>query len=144
MSVAGALLIAFAVASGPTAWIPAEHGLGGDGHRDGGVDRLADGLHGLAMAQMHAGLLDDAIATGLRIVELDANDAFAHVLVLQKSRACSRCRLADGLYCRSNFVRQTLRKFGIILASGKAFNKLSHQDHIDLSLFAPINSVEFL
>lgn len=37
-----------------------------------------DGLHGLAMAQMHAGLLDDAIATGLRIVELDANDAFAH------------------------------------------------------------------
>lgn len=37
-----------------------------------------DGLHGLAMAQMHAGLLDDAIATGLRIVELDSNDAFAH------------------------------------------------------------------
>ena len=37
-----------------------------------------DGLHGLAMAQMHANLLDEAIATGLRIVELDANDAFAH------------------------------------------------------------------
>ncbi len=37
-----------------------------------------DGLHGLAMAQMHAGLLDEAIATGLRIVELDSNDAFAH------------------------------------------------------------------
>jgi tetratricopeptide (TPR) repeat protein len=37
-----------------------------------------DGLHGLAMAQMHAGLLDEAIATGLRIVELDPNDAFAH------------------------------------------------------------------
>ena len=37
-----------------------------------------DGLHGLAMAQMHAGLLDEAIASGLRIVELDSNDAFAH------------------------------------------------------------------
>jgi len=37
-----------------------------------------DGLHGLAMAQMHAGELDDAIATGLRIVELDEADAFAH------------------------------------------------------------------
>lgn len=37
-----------------------------------------EGLHGLAMAQMHAGLIDDAIATGLRIVELDKNDAFAH------------------------------------------------------------------
>ena len=37
-----------------------------------------EGLHGLAMAQMHAGLLDEAIATGKRIVELDANDAFAH------------------------------------------------------------------
>lgn len=37
-----------------------------------------EGLHGLAMAQMHAGLLDDAIATGKRIVELDSNDAFAH------------------------------------------------------------------
>ena len=30
------------------------------------------------MAQMHAELLDDAIATGLRIVELDKRDAFAH------------------------------------------------------------------
>lgn len=37
-----------------------------------------DGLHGLAMAQMHAGELDDAIASGLRIVELDKADAFAH------------------------------------------------------------------
>ncbi len=37
-----------------------------------------DGLHGLAMAQMHAERLDDAIATGLRIVELDKEDAFAH------------------------------------------------------------------
>jgi Flp pilus assembly protein TadD len=37
-----------------------------------------DGLHGLAMAQMHFGDLDGAIETGLRIVELDANDAFAH------------------------------------------------------------------
>ena len=37
-----------------------------------------DGLHALAMAQMQAGLLDDAIATGLRIVELDPKDAFAH------------------------------------------------------------------
>jgi Flp pilus assembly protein TadD len=37
-----------------------------------------DGLHGLAMAQMHAGDLDGAIETGLRIVELDKEDAFAH------------------------------------------------------------------
>ncbi|MFT7486335.1 MAG: Flp pilus assembly protein TadD [Candidatus Paceibacteria bacterium] len=37
-----------------------------------------DGLHGLAMAQMHAGELDDAIASGLRIVELDKDDPFAH------------------------------------------------------------------
>lgn len=37
-----------------------------------------EGLHGLAMAQMHAGELDDAIATGLRIAELDENDAFAY------------------------------------------------------------------
>ena len=37
-----------------------------------------DGLHALSMAQMHAGLLDEAIATGKRIVELDKNDAFAH------------------------------------------------------------------
>lgn len=37
-----------------------------------------DGLHGLAMSQMHAELLDEAIATGLRIVELDKNDPFAH------------------------------------------------------------------
>lgn len=37
-----------------------------------------DGLHGLAMAQMHAGKLDDAIETGLKIVEIDKNDAFAH------------------------------------------------------------------
>ncbi len=37
-----------------------------------------EALHGLAMAQMQAGLLDEAVATGLRIVELDPNDAFAH------------------------------------------------------------------
>ncbi len=35
-------------------------------------------LHGLAMALMHAGELDDAIATGNRIVELDPEDHFAH------------------------------------------------------------------
>ncbi len=37
-----------------------------------------EALAALAMAQMHAGLLDEAVATGLRIVELDPNDAFAH------------------------------------------------------------------
>ena len=37
-----------------------------------------EALHGLAMAQMQAGLLDEAVATGLRIVELDPDDAFAH------------------------------------------------------------------
>jgi tetratricopeptide (TPR) repeat protein len=37
-----------------------------------------DALHGLAMAQMHLGNLDEAIRVGKRIVELDADDAFAH------------------------------------------------------------------
>ncbi len=37
-----------------------------------------DGLHGLAMALMHAGQLDEAIETGKRIVELDSDDSFAH------------------------------------------------------------------
>jgi Flp pilus assembly protein TadD len=35
-------------------------------------------LHGLAMTLMHSGELDEAIATGNRIVELDPQDAFAH------------------------------------------------------------------
>jgi len=37
-----------------------------------------DALHAVAMAQMQANLLDEAIATGKRIVELDPEDAFAH------------------------------------------------------------------
>jgi len=37
-----------------------------------------EGLHGLAIAQMHAGELDAAVETGLHIVELDPDDAFAH------------------------------------------------------------------
>lgn len=37
-----------------------------------------DALHALAMAYMQAGRLDDAIATGKRIVELDPGDAFAY------------------------------------------------------------------
>jgi tetratricopeptide (TPR) repeat protein len=37
-----------------------------------------DCLHALAMAQMNAGDGEAAVATGLRIVELDPNDAFAH------------------------------------------------------------------
>ncbi|MFT7669626.1 MAG: Flp pilus assembly protein TadD [Planctomycetota bacterium] len=37
-----------------------------------------DGLHGLAMAQMHAGLLEEAVESGLKIVKLDKNDSFAH------------------------------------------------------------------
>ncbi|MEM7517713.1 MAG: hypothetical protein AAF368_12430, partial [Planctomycetota bacterium] len=37
-----------------------------------------DGIAGLAMAQMHAGLLDEAIFNGKRIVELDPEDAFGH------------------------------------------------------------------
>lgn len=37
-----------------------------------------DALHGLAMAQMQDGRLDEAIATGKRIAELDRDDAFAH------------------------------------------------------------------
>ena len=37
-----------------------------------------DAMHGIAMAHMHAGSLDEAIGVGVRIVELDAEDAFAH------------------------------------------------------------------
>ena len=37
-----------------------------------------EALHGLAMAHMNNGTLDEAIAVGKRIVELDPNDAFAH------------------------------------------------------------------
>lgn len=37
-----------------------------------------EALHGLAMAYMHKGDLDQAIKVGLRIVELDPEDAFAH------------------------------------------------------------------
>jgi tetratricopeptide (TPR) repeat protein len=37
-----------------------------------------DAMHGLAMAHMHPGNLDEAIRIGNRIVELDPDDAFAH------------------------------------------------------------------
>ena len=37
-----------------------------------------EALHGLAMAQLKAGHVDEAIETGKRIVEIDSNDAFAH------------------------------------------------------------------
>ena len=37
-----------------------------------------DVLHALAMAQMNSGDGEAAVATGLRIVELDPDDAFAH------------------------------------------------------------------
>ena len=35
-------------------------------------------MHGIALAHMHLGELDQAIEVGSRIVELDPNDAFAH------------------------------------------------------------------
>ncbi len=37
-----------------------------------------DAMHGLSMAHMHLGNLDEAIRIGMRIVELDPDDAFAH------------------------------------------------------------------
>jgi tetratricopeptide (TPR) repeat protein len=37
-----------------------------------------EAMHGLAMAQMQANRVDDAIATGKRIASIDKNDAFAH------------------------------------------------------------------
>jgi Flp pilus assembly protein TadD len=37
-----------------------------------------DALHALAMVQMQAGHLEEAVATGQRIVELDPEDPFAH------------------------------------------------------------------
>ena len=37
-----------------------------------------EAMHGKAMALMRLERFDDAIVVGLRIVELDANDAFAH------------------------------------------------------------------
>ncbi|HVS11331.1 MAG TPA: tetratricopeptide repeat protein [Planctomycetota bacterium] len=37
-----------------------------------------EALHGISLAHMHLGELDDAIRVGQRIVELDPDDAFAH------------------------------------------------------------------
>ena len=37
-----------------------------------------DALHGLAMAHMRGGSIDEAIEIGKRIVELDSKDPFAH------------------------------------------------------------------
>lgn len=37
-----------------------------------------DGLHALAMTHMQAGDLEEAVAVGQRIVELDPEDPFAH------------------------------------------------------------------
>ena len=37
-----------------------------------------EAMHGLAMAYMNAGKLDEAIEIGNKIVSLDENDAFAH------------------------------------------------------------------
>lgn len=37
-----------------------------------------EAMHGLAMAHMNAGQLDDAIRVGNEIVAIDSNDAFAH------------------------------------------------------------------
>lgn len=37
-----------------------------------------DALHGLAMAQANAGKLDEAIATGQRVAELNPDDPFAY------------------------------------------------------------------
>ncbi len=37
-----------------------------------------DAMHGLAMALMHSGDVDEAIVVGKRICELDPDDAFAH------------------------------------------------------------------
>ena len=38
----------------------------------------ADALHGLAMAKMHLGALDEAIEVGLRLCELEPEDPFPH------------------------------------------------------------------
>ncbi len=43
-----------------------------------GAPEWTDAMHGLAMALMHAGQVDDAIVIGKRICELDPEDAFAH------------------------------------------------------------------
>ena len=37
-----------------------------------------EAMHGLAMAHMNNGTLDDAIRIGKEILEIDKNDAFAH------------------------------------------------------------------
>jgi tetratricopeptide (TPR) repeat protein len=37
-----------------------------------------DALHGLAMASMHLGRIDEAIAAGRRLIELDAEDPLYH------------------------------------------------------------------
>lgn len=40
--------------------------------------KWTDAMHGLAMAHMNAGTLDDAIRIGKEILEIDKHDAFAH------------------------------------------------------------------
>lgn len=40
--------------------------------------KWTDAMHGLAMAHMHAGTLDEAIRIGLEIAELDKDDPFVY------------------------------------------------------------------
>lgn len=53
-----------------------------------------DALHGLAMAQAQAGRLDDAIATGHRVAELNPDDPFAYTSL---SMFYQRKSAAEGL-----------------------------------------------
>lgn len=40
--------------------------------------RYQDALHGLGMAQLQAGQIDDAILTAKRLIEIDPDDILAH------------------------------------------------------------------
>jgi tetratricopeptide (TPR) repeat protein len=57
-----------------------------------------EALHGLAMAQMQANRVDEAIETGKRIAQLDKDDAFAHtslsMFYQRKSQQIERAAVA--------------------------------------------------
>ena len=73
-------------------------------------DRL-EVLHSLAVGLMHAGELDEAAKVGLRIVELDANDPFAHTtlsIIYQRQGKIEEAE-AEGAKARMKAWKQELK-----------------------------------
>ncbi len=63
-----------------------------------------EALHGLAMALMHSGELDRAVEVGLRIVELDPDDPFAHtsLSIFYQRRAAAAEQAGNADEARAN------------------------------------------